>query len=322
MSLKKELKEKQNVSFIDLFEILFPDAKTKYYDLFCKIIENSLSNYGEVLSNTRNYFMEISNKSEQIYDHINKFSNTKIMELNSLMSVFENDCEFDIEILRDFIKNNERRLIEKTDLTKYNNYDEIVNQVSMSKIKQLEKELEKQVIKIHEDDEWLVIKPLSYLSSVKYGYGTKWCTAMNKDSSYFRRYTNEGILLYFINKIDGNKVGLYYDMTESIDEISFWNIIDKRIDSIQSGISPNLITLVLKHINQNKKTNYAFVKEMLGDNTDEINKYIYNEDEISRMNDKKSKLEKFLDDGGTMREEIEMNSDIFITRPVRGLFRR
>jgi hypothetical protein len=42
--------------------------------------------------------------------------------------------------------------------------------------------------------------PKSYKASCYYGSGTRWCTT-NKDSdNYYKRYTEAGTLIYYINK--------------------------------------------------------------------------------------------------------------------------
>ena len=73
----------------------------------------------------------------------------------------------------------------------------------MVKLKLLDKESAKSVYRVFEDDEWLVIRPLTIDASARYGASTKWCTTMiGKD--YFHRYSDRGCLLYNINKKTGS----------------------------------------------------------------------------------------------------------------------
>jgi hypothetical protein len=65
--------------------------------------------------------------------------------------------------------------------------------------KLLEKNLSKEINVVYEDDEWFLLKPLTLESSVKYGYGTKWCTASKDHSEPFYEYSSRGILIYIIN---------------------------------------------------------------------------------------------------------------------------
>ena len=65
---------------------------------------------------------------------------------------------------------------------------ELELQMSLADLKMVDKEMEKQIEKLFEDEQWLVLKPLSYLASKKYGASTKWCTASDKEPDYYYRY--------------------------------------------------------------------------------------------------------------------------------------
>jgi hypothetical protein len=71
-------------------------------------------------------------------------------------------------------------------------------------IREVEKEVkgvtEKDVTKLYEDDEWVLVHPKTYFAACKYGKNTKWCTTMN--SSTFRQYSG---LLIIINKKTNEK---------------------------------------------------------------------------------------------------------------------
>ena len=54
--------------------------------------------------------------------------------------------------------------------------------------------------KEYEDDKWVIVRPLTFASSVKYGASTRWCTTYQAEKQYFERYWRQGILIYFINK--------------------------------------------------------------------------------------------------------------------------
>jgi hypothetical protein len=116
------------------------------------------------------------------------------------------------------------------------------------------KKLESEVVKIIETDEWLVIKPLSHRASVKYGYGTKWCTAMQDRVSYFDEYTSNGMLIYCINKKTNDKVALHKKISGG-SELSWWDVTDKRVDLLEINIPNDVIDAIRKDITSNKKTN-------------------------------------------------------------------
>lgn len=53
---------------------------------------------------------------------------------------------------------------------------------------------------IEETDDYLIISPKTFKGSLKYGFGTKWCTASKNNPSYFAKYCKQGILVYVIYK--------------------------------------------------------------------------------------------------------------------------
>lgn len=146
-----------------------------------------------------------------------------------------------IEYLVKFNEHLENKRISNTDVTSYNSWGEVRDEVSKAELKLVEKELTKQVEVIHQDQEWLVLKPLSFKSSLAYGSNTKWCTAMKYESEYFYNYSKNGILIYVLNKFNGKKYGFY----SSPEEFSVWNQVDVRIDSMETFI-PHEILLKIK----------------------------------------------------------------------------
>jgi len=125
----------------------------------------------------------------------------------------------------------------------YNFFDLIIEQVDSKKTKsEKEEEAKKEAEKIYEDDEVLIIKPLSHSSSCYYGYGTKWCTTTKESDDNFRKYTKRGDLYYFINKKENFKYALFkpkdgkaeiYNSADSQEDISvLYDEFPKQIDII------------------------------------------------------------------------------------------
>ena len=81
--------------------------------------------------------------------------------------------------------------------------------------KSKEKELKKDVDRVYEDDNWVIIRPKSHGASCYYGAGTKWCTT-SKDKTFFEKYNNEGVLYYVIKKDSGPdyKIALYKQLPQ------------------------------------------------------------------------------------------------------------
>jgi hypothetical protein len=166
----------------------------------------------------------------------------------------------DLQKYRKFCEYNERNLIEENDLTKYKSFDQMISAMGVAEMKAEEKELEKQVIKIHEDGEWLMIRPLTFKSSCKYGANTKWCTTTEHNQEYYNKYAKRGVLIYCINKKNGYKVGAFYSLDKNEPEFSYWNQKDNRIDSTESQLPLELIGFIRDYVKDPKaKTNFAML---------------------------------------------------------------
>jgi len=51
-----------------------------------------------------------------------------------------------------------------------------------------------------ETDDYILLSPLTHRGSLKYGSGTRWCTASKYDEHTFNRYNKNGFLAYLIDK--------------------------------------------------------------------------------------------------------------------------
>jgi hypothetical protein len=97
-------------------------------------------------------------------------------------------------------------------------------------VDQAEDEIEKQF----EDDQWLVVTPLTAEASCKWGAGTQWCTA-SRNRNYFEDYNSRGPLYICINKTSDSKYqfqkesGSFMDSSDSkIDVDSFIHSIEDK----------------------------------------------------------------------------------------------
>jgi hypothetical protein len=103
--------------------------------------------------------------------------------------------------------------------------------------KQIEKSAKKEIDKIFENDTLLVIKPKSFVASCYYGSGTKWCTTMKGNPSYFNQYSSNGNLYYLILK-NVDRSNKFYKMAINVpkngkfDSDSIWyDSTDERLSS-------------------------------------------------------------------------------------------
>jgi hypothetical protein len=258
MSRITELKKQNEIlsmSLIDIFNLL--TKKSKYTELIINLAKNKLSNYDEnhrfhLIADLTRYFDE---------EFLQELSTLDLLHLHRSIVDFVGENNLDTFVK--FIELNERKLIEKNDLTTYKDFDDVISQISLSEIKLMGKEIENQVIKLFENNEWLILKPLSLESSRKYGANTRWCTASKHTPEQFYNYSKRGIIIYTINKLTGNKVAAFKNLDISYEkkEISFWDVIDNRIDSMESGLDEIALNVIRKEFNNCLQTNWELVSE-------------------------------------------------------------
>ena len=107
----------------------------------------------------------------------------------------------EVEHIVDLVKDFDRfqPSLEIKDINKYDVYKLVT---AIDKHRETSKTQQKKSIdpsdakKLYEDDNLLIVKPLTYESSCKYGSGTRWCTTSTQ--SYFKNYTEDGQSLYYV----------------------------------------------------------------------------------------------------------------------------
>lgn len=259
MSRIEELK-KQNPSFnVDGIEIINQLlGKPKYTEMAINLIKYKNLQLSE--GRSRDTIEELKNGFGFDVEYLNSLN---YLELSSIMHLISDYFGYNnFKLLKEFITLNEKKLIENNDLTTYKTFDELELQISLSSLKTIDKEMAKQVLKLYETDEWLIVKPLSYQASLKYGASTKWCTASKDSPDYYFRYSRRGILIYCINKKTGNKVGAFKNLDTGYDvETSFWNITDQRIDSMESGLPNDVLDVIRYDFFNTKESNWDILSD-------------------------------------------------------------
>ena len=253
MSKIKDLKlnPDNNLNIISILELFSPDGKSKYTDTLLRLMK-STPNIKDHIKEIKQYIT--SNFNFISGDSLSQFSDIQLLLVYRFLDSFFNVQ--DLQTYRKFCEYNERGLIIQNDLTKYKSFEEIMSSVSLAEMKVDMKEMESQIIKIHEDDEWLLLRPLTYASSKKYGSNTKWCTTQETNPEYFTKYTAKGVLIYCINKVNGYKVASFYSLDKNDPEFSYWNQKDSRIDSTDSELTLELIGFIRDYVKDSKvKTN-------------------------------------------------------------------
>lgn len=129
--------------------------------------------------------------------------------------------------------------------------------------KKEKKEAKKDSVKLYEDDNILVVKPLTHKASCYYGSGTKWCTTMAGTPSYFQQYTKQGNLYYIIlKKISREskygKIALLLKPGVKFDDGDFYDTKDhlltkNEIELFKTFVITNAINAIEKDNKENNK---------------------------------------------------------------------
>ena len=154
---------------------------------------------------------------------------------------------------------------------KYNQFSDYIKNETLDdflkEYKKLKSEREKkkeleikktQVTRIYEDEDILVLRPLTYEASCIYGASTKWCTASKQSMDHFLNYSSTGGLYYIIfKKIPSeniyHKVAIYKTETGQ----TWWDSVDQKMDGKQIvSIISALPSDVMPLISQDFDTEY------------------------------------------------------------------
>lgn len=250
---KRNLKEQhKNLEFhlVDFINKFDPTDTGKYTTFLTKMVQDRLEEESKYRHN--------ENRLIPIEEYESRFKFPRgNNHLENLIFGYLIDSlgKENVEVLYSFEKHTKENRILNKDISAYSNWEQIRKEVSLADLKQNQKLLEKEVQKVVDNDEWLVIRPLTFESSLTYGAGTKWCTASRQNKDYFYRYSRNGVLCYAISKIDGEKFGLYYDIENT--EFSIWNAPDRRIDSVESTI-PSKMMSELYIFMKSEQCNYEY----------------------------------------------------------------
>jgi len=248
--IKKQYPE-LNISIIDLFSKMDSTKTNKYLPLMCKLLSSRFQvNKIWNKDSEESEMNHIKERLDLMGLNYNGISNNEIYAHYCLSDHFSNE---DLKLLSLFQKYNERGLIPNKDITSYQNFEQIMSSVGLASLKEDEKELRSQIIREHDDETWLALRPLTFGASSKYGAATKWCTTYQNDKQYFERYWKRGILVYFINKITGLKFAVFKAL-DGDRELSFWNAADQRVDFLELDVDDYMLP-VIKQILKSEETN-------------------------------------------------------------------
>lgn len=117
--------------------------------------------------------------------------------------------------LKKFDDHSRANRIKVKDISLYNSFKQIKEEVSEADELVRIKEMEKQTKILYKNDEWFVIIPLSYEASRLYGKGTKWCTTQEK---YWNQYIPDYKIIYIIDKKNNNNYAISCKVSNNLVE--------------------------------------------------------------------------------------------------------
>ncbi len=180
------------------------------------------------------------------------------------------DAEVGVNLIKSFDKYQSQ--LEKKDINQYKSFEELDNALTPLYEKKKNKELEKQVEKIYEDNKFVVVKPKTEQASCKYGSSTTWCVT-SRGTGHFDRYTSGAQELYFIiNKVNStdknySKVAVHYNQ---VAEPTFWDSQDKIMSDREVNILkyayPEIIDAIETDFEEVSKSNKYKILNPIFDN--------------------------------------------------------
>jgi hypothetical protein len=248
MGIKHLIQENPNMdlNLVRLISKLDPSKTNKLTPFMIKVFKKRIVDFEKDLSQVEGGLY--GSRYEYVNGKMSDVSGTEKFIMTWVIDQFRAE---NIEILKEFSEVLDKGLVDQNDISKYENFEEITNQLSVARTKDLLKKSRKEISVVYEDDEIMMLKPLSFEASLKYGAGTKWCTAMKNEPEYFYRYSKNGILIYLINKETGRKFGCHSERFDN-NRVQIFNEIDQVIDSFHMGLPYEKLTILMDLMDSEK----------------------------------------------------------------------
>lgn len=151
-----------------------------------------------------------------------------------------------MEALNEFEIHAKANRITNPDISQYKDFGQISVAVEEAKEKVKLKELEKQVIKLFDNDEWSVVIPLSYEASKTYGANTKWCTTQER---YWLEYISTYKLIYIQNKKTNEKYAVSRHFEDN-KKIQAWMSNDDESSPLLLPLPIEVMSVILYEVNK------------------------------------------------------------------------
>jgi hypothetical protein len=146
--------------------------------------------------------------------------------------------------LETFHKWHEEGLVEAKDILTYTP-EEFYRQYENAEKKAKLRDAQNQVKRLHEDDNWLIISPLTFEAGQVYGQATRWCITQQR---HWDNYKDKYFYIFVINKKNNDKYAINKDTSNG--KFQIWNSADTEIDMLKLPIPNDLYSVIIKELKE------------------------------------------------------------------------
>ena len=252
--MKKKILKNSNpdleIHLVDTLTLLDPSPTNKYTPFLIKQFKKFQSRFEKATTRAP---LTVKTLLDKRYKEVN------LLQMHLLDFIVEIIGKENIHALETFHNHLEEKRTTITDINELNSFGDVHEQVVLAELNRNNSQLKKEIITLYRDDTWVMVKPLSYEASKVYGASTKWCTSQRETSHPFYEYSQEGVLIYIINRITNIKVAVnWYRLTDGHPEVSWWDSEDRRLDSLQTNLPSHIIDKIKDLLITEKLPNHHF----------------------------------------------------------------
>jgi hypothetical protein len=247
----KDLKDRYDFSIVDIAMKALGDDSGKYVGTFLKMAfdyNRRVDSEGFRQSMTAAYGGVVNGLTDEqlhLFANLSSFIGGK-----------------NLATAKEFINLNEKGYIRENDVLRYGSFKDMEQAVEEAQMRTAHNDIEKQTKYVYKGGNWLVVRPLTHLSSRKYGANTKWCTTMRENDTYFHTHTRDAILIYAVNRQTQEKWAFH----KKGDALTVWDAESKTVpDSMMTGLPSDILAVVATELRTSKQSNYELLPDDLKD---------------------------------------------------------
>jgi hypothetical protein len=225
----KQQNPELNVNLIDVIAKLDPSNTNKYVDFLVKMFKQQLV---DVVTGEVNNLTLVAEKLIGKENHV---------------------------LLKKFEEHSKANRIKNPDISSYKDWKMISSAIIEADEVVRLKELEKQTKKLFENDDWLVLIPLSLEASQNYGKGTKWCITQE---THWKRYMSNYKIIFILNRKNNEKFAVSKERGAS-GNIQGWESNDEEINPLLIPIPIEILGILQNEFKTNETISSLIPHDML-----------------------------------------------------------